>query len=467
MTVFTERPLCVAIIGAGPAGFFAAAAMLKSVRALGLKVRVDIFDRLPAPYGLVRYGVAPDHQKIKSVTKTFAQTAADPDVRFFGGVNLGSDVTLDELRARYDQIMLSVGAPSDMRLGIAGEDAQGSYSATEFVAWYNGHPDYAARTFNLSAKAAVVVGAGNVALDVARVLAKSTAELAKSDIATHALRALEGSAVEDVYIIARRGPAQAKFTNVELKEFGELEVAAPVVRAEDFEIDPQSQAEMDADKTTRRNVEIMQGFASVDPAGRPRRVHFLFMTSPVEVLSEGGQVTGVKMVKNALRPNKDGVMQAVATDETWTLPAGLVLRSIGYKGVPVPGVPFHARWGTVLNEAGRVVDEGGQRVAGLYVAGWAKRGPSGVIGTNKSDAAETARCMVEDIDAITPISAELAADDAIPALLRGRGVRAISFDQWRAIEAEEDRRGAAEGRPRVKFTSAAEMLDFLDANAAG
>lgn len=460
-TQITDRPLCVAIVGAGPAGFFAAASLLKGVRALGMQVRVDIFDRLPAPYGLVRYGVAPDHQKIKSVTKTFAQTAADPDVRFFGGVELGTHLSLADLQARYDQVLLTVGAPSDMRLNIPGEDADGSCSATEFVAWYNGHPDYTARRFNLSAKAAVVIGAGNVALDVARVLAKSVDELSVSDIADHALDALRASAIEDVYIIARRGPAQAKFTNVELKEFGELAIAAPVVRAEDLVIDPQSQAEMDADKTTRRNVELLQGFGQADAANKPRRVHFLFMTSPVEVLTEGGAVVGVKLVKNALRPGKDGALQAVATDETWTLPAGLVLRSIGYKGVPVPDVPFHARWGTVLNDEGRVTDDAGARVPGLYVAGWAKRGPSGVIGTNKSDAAETARHMLDDIPALSPIAPDMASPDATPALLRAKGVPFINFDQWRALEAEEDRRGKASGRPRVKFTSAADMLTFL------
>jgi ferredoxin--NADP+ reductase len=353
-----------------------------------------------------------------------------------------------------------------MRLGIPGEDAAGSYSATEFVAWYNGHPDYADRQFNLSAKAAVVVGAGNVALDVARVLAKSVEELSVSDIADHALAALQGSAVEDIYIIARRGPAQAKFTNVELKEFGELAVAAPVVRAQDLVVDPQSQAEMDADKTVRRNVEILQGFASADAGSKARRVHFLFMTSPVEVLTEAGQVTGVKLVKNALRPGKDGALQAVATDETWTLPAGLMLRSIGYKGVPVPGVPFHARWGTVLNQEGRVVGEDGARVPGLYVAGWAKRGPSGVIGTNKADAAETARCMLDDIPSLAPIAPDMADADATPALLRAKGVEAIDFDQWRALEAEEDRRGKAKGRPRVKFTSAAQMRAFLKGDGA-
>lgn len=464
---FSERALCVAIVGAGPAGFFAAASLLKSVRDAGLKIRIDIFDRLPAPYGLVRYGVAPDHQKIKAVTKTFAQTANDPDVRFFGNVGLGRDISLDEMRAHYDQIMFSVGAPSDMRLGIAGEDFVGSHSATDFVAWYNGHPDYAEHTFPLSAvsglshPAAVVIGAGNVALDVARVLAKSTDELSASDIATHALDALKHSDIRDIYIVARRGPAQAKFTNVELKEFGELEVAAPIIRAEDFVIDAQSQSEMDADKTIRRNVEILQSFASVDAAGRARRVHFLFMTSPVEILGEGGRVTGVRFVKNALQPGKDGTLQAVATQETWTLNAGLVLRSIGYKGVPLEGVPFHARWGTILNDKGRVIDANNARVSGQYVAGWAKRGPSGVIGTNKSDAAETARCMVEDLSDLSPIDSEKADANAIPALFKSRGVQAVSFADWSKLEAEENRLGKLENRPRVKFVSTQKMLDFV------
>lgn len=452
----TDNPLRVAIVGAGPAGFFAAGALLKQK---DVDVRVDIFDRLPAPFGLVRYGVAPDHAKIKSVRKVYTRTADDERVRFFGNVEFGSDVTRQELLARYDQVLYTVGAQSDRRLGIDGEDFEGSYSATEFVAWYNGHPDFAERSFDLSHTGAVVVGAGNVAMDVARILAKSVEELDVTDIAVHAVDALRDSQITDIYILSRRGPAQAKFTNPEIKEFGKIENAFPVVRAQDLELDDASAASLEGNRTATRNVDILRSFVELeDTEGRPRRVHFLFNTSPVEILGDEGQVTGVKVVRNELRPTESGYIQSYPTEEFDTLSAGLVLRSVGYRGVPLPDVPFADRRGTIPHADGRVLDaEGGEPLGREYVAGWIKRGPSGVIGTNKSCANESVQTMLADLSELSPVEDRDPA--SIEALLESRDVRYVSFDAWKRIDAEELAAGEARGRARVKFVT---VDDFLE-----
>jgi len=449
-----DRPLRVAIVGAGPSGFFAAASLLKQK---DVAVRVDMFDRLPAPYGLVRYGVAPDHPKIKSVEKGYARTAQDERFRFFGNVTFGSDVTHDELKAHYDQVLYTVGAQSDRRLGIPGEDLQGSTSATEFVAWYNGHPDYCDYSFDLSAKAAVVVGAGNVAMDVARILAKSVDELSSTDIAQHALDALADSQIEDIYVLSRRGPAQAKFTNPEIREFGEIQNARPIVHARDMELDDASAASLEGNRTGTRNVDILNGFVTEDFGDRKRRVHFLFNTSPTEVLGDG-KVEAVKIVRNELRPTESGYIQSYATDETDVLEAGLVLRSVGYRGVALPDVPFDERRGTIPHTDGRVLTESdGEVVEREYVSGWIKRGPSGVIGTNKKCAVETVNSMLADVPNLP--ETERPQDDAITALLQERGVEFVTFEHWEAIDQHERAAGEDKGRPRVKLVRVEEFLE--------
>ena len=442
-------PLRVAVIGAGPSGLFAADALLKARE----DVRVDVLDRLPTPFGLVRYGVAPDHARIKSVTKAFERTCRDPRVRFFGNVDFGNDLTVSDLAKHAHAVVLAVGASSDRSLGIPGEDLEASMSATEFVAWYNGHPDFAELTPPLDARRVAVVGMGNVAVDVTRILAKSVSELEDTDIADHALEALARSRVEDIYMLGRRGPAQAKWTTKELRELGELANADIVVDPSELELDPASAAQAEDDAPTKKNLEVLQGFAAQTPAGKPRRVHLRFFVSPVEVQGEG-RVAALTLARNRLEDRGGGYLAAVDTGERERLEADWLLRSVGYRGVPLPGLPFEARRGIVPNEAGRVLREDGDVVPGVYVAGWIKRGPSGVIGTNKADALETVRSLLED-DLPTP---EDASDAALPDLLRARGVRAVDWEGWSALDRAETEAGAPHGRPRVKVTRLDEML---------
>src|SRR5262245_17652627 len=346
----TDRPLRVAIIGAGPTGFYAADHLLKQK---GRVVEVDVFDRVPTPYGLVRAGVAPDHQKIKAVTVAFDKVAAHPRFRFFGGVELGRDLTTDDLRRHYHQIIYTTGAQTDRRMGIPGEDLAGSHPATEFVAWYNGHPDYRDLHFDLSQERAAVVGVGNVAVDVARILSRSPEELATTDIADHALEALRKCRVREVYLLGRRGPAQAAFTNPEVKELGELADADVTAVSEEVELDALSRAalERNPDRATRKKVEILKEYAHRPPSGKSRRLVLRFLVSPVEVVgTAAGEVAGLRLVRNELVATPTGTLQARATDHHEELSVGLVFRSVGYRGVPVPGVPFNENWGVILNE---------------------------------------------------------------------------------------------------------------------
>jgi ferredoxin--NADP+ reductase len=454
-----ERPLRVAIIGAGPSGFYAAGALLQNKEVVA---EVDMFDRLPAPHGLVRYGVAPDHPKIKSVSKLYDRTAASERFRFFGNVNFGTDITLDEMHRHYDQIIFATGAQTDRHLNIPGEDLQGSLSATEFVAWYNSHPDYVSLDVDLSVESAVVVGVGNVAMDVARILAKSADELAETDIADHALEKLTESNIKDIYVIARRGPAQAKFTPPEIKEFGELEIAEPVVHPEELQLDAASAAAIEGDSTAQRNMAQLEEFAERESADKPRRVHFLFLRSPVELIGEDGKVVAVRIEKNRLEPTESDYINAVGTGEFDILPAGLVLRAVGYRGVPLPGVPYNERRGIIPNTEGRVMDpESGEHVDGLYVVGWAKRGPTGVIGTNKPDATETVDCMVADLDAVQP--APEPDPECVNRLLEAREVRYVSMEDWQVVDASEIADGKTRNKPRVKVTTVAAMLDIIEA----
>lgn len=455
MQVGTElRPLRVAIIGSGPAAFFAAEGLL---RAPGARVEVDMYERLPFPFGLVRYGVAPDHQKIKAVTERFSETAARPGFRFFGGVEFGTDVTLDDLEAHYHQVLFATGAQTDRRLGIPGEDLPGSIAATDFVAWYNGHPDHADDEYDLSCERAVVVGVGNVALDVARILSLSKEELWRSDAPRHVVNALADSKIREVVVLGRRGPAQASFSLPELKELGELQSAGVVVRACEAAVDPETAADLasGADSAARKRVGLLRAYAEPAP-NRERQIALRFLCSPLALLPGGsGRVGAVRVGHNRLERAESGSLAAVPTGEEEIIEAGLVLRSVGYRGVALPGVPFDERAGVIPSRTGRVLmSAGGEPVRGLYATGWIKRGPTGVIGTNKPDAMETVRAMLADVDGAGMLAPCYPSGRAALAMVLARQPDAVSFEEWRVLDEAERAAGASTGRPREKFTSA-------------
>ncbi len=452
-----ESPLRVAIVGAGPAGFYAAEQLFKNP---DRSVLVDIFDRLPTPYGLVRAGVAPDHEKIRNVTRKFDATAQNPGFRFFGNVDIGSHVSVEDLRDHYHMVVFTTGAQVDRRLGIEGEDLPNCHSATEFVAWYNGHPDYADLQFDLSQESVAVIGVGNVAVDVARILCRTPEELATTDIADYALDALRKSSVREVFMLGRRGPAQAAFTNPEIKELGELEAATPVVRADELVLDPLTRATLEAnpDRLTTKKLEILQSLAT-EQDDRPKKLHIRFLVSPTRFTAgDGGRLAAIELVRNVLVEGRGGRLSASPTDETELLPAGLAFKSVGYRGVPVPGVPFNDSWGVISNEKGRVVDADGNIVPGVYAAGWIKRGATGVIGTNKACATETVVSMLEDLDSGSV--REPGADaDSIEQLVRSNQPNVFTYEDWKRLDKLESERGQAQGRPRVKFTTREEMVE--------
>ncbi len=457
MLAIEVQPLRVAIIGAGPAAFYAADALLKQANRA---IEVDMFDRLPTPFGLVRGGVAPDHQKIKNVCRVFHKTAMQQGFRFYGNVEFGTDVTRDDLRRHYHMIVYATGAQTDRSMGIPGEDLAGSHSATEFVAWYNGHPDFRHLTFDLSAEQVAIIGVGNVAVDVARILCRTPEELAQTDIADYALDALRRSRVREVYMLGRRGPAQAAFTPPEVKELGEMEDADCLVTQEDVELDPESAADLEsADRNTVRNVEIMQEFSKNRPSGKSRQLHIRFLVSPVEILGDSeGRVMGLRVVRNELYRDERGRLRPRPTGQHEELPAQLVFRSVGYEGVPLPDVPFDENWSVILNESGRVLDpKTRHHVTGEYVAGWIKRGPTGVIGTNKADAVETVEAMMQDLQAGLVLEPAEPSAQAIERLIRERQPRFFTYEDWCRLDQMEIQRGEALGRPRVKFTSIDEM----------
>jgi ferredoxin/flavodoxin---NADP+ reductase len=425
--------LRVAIVGSGPAGFYAAGSLLGA----DVPVEVDMFERLPTPWGLVRLGVAPDHPKIKSVSRAFEKISAQPGFRFFGNVEVGRDVSHEELCSHYDAVVYAVGAQSDRRMGIPGEDLPGSWPATEFVAWYNGHPDFQELEFDLSVERAVVIGNGNVAVDVARMLALTAEELAPTDTTDAAIDAIAGSGIKEIVMVGRRGPAQAAFTTPELQELGELAGADVVVDAAELEgAEPK-------DTNAERNLEVLREFAAREPSGKPKRLVLRFFRSPV-ALDGDGRVESVDLVRNTL----DAELRAVPTDEHETLPAGIVFRSVGYRGVELPGVPFDERTGTVPNDRGRVE-------TGVYVTGWIKRGPSGVIGTNKKDASETVECLLEDL---RDGQRKDRPADEIEALLAERGTRFVLYPGWVSIDELERAAGEKLGRPRVKLVTWDDLL---------
>jgi ferredoxin--NADP+ reductase len=462
----SENPLRVAIVGAGPSGFYAAEHILKDE---ATHAQVDLFDRLPTPFGLVRGGVAPDHPKIKSVIRVYEKTAAREGFRFFGNVKVGHDVEVGDLERLYHAIVFTVGCETDRRLGIPGEELPGSHAATAFVGWYNAHPDYADEEFDLSCERAVVIGNGNVAMDVARMLALTEHELRQTDTADHAIEMLVQSQVREIVVLGRRGPAQAAFTNPEIKELGEMENADPIVEEAEVELDPASRAYLEsdeADKTTRVNVEILREFAAREPAGKGKRIVLRFLRSPVEIRGDR-RVEGIVIGRNEL-VEEGGALRPRDTGDREELDCGLVLRSVGYLGIPIEGVPFDEKRGLILNEGGRVLDshDAGHRV-GHYTAGWIKRGPSGVIGTNKKCAQETVDHLLVDAREGRLLEPESPDPAAVEELLGERGVRFVSFEDWQAIDQAEVGRGEPHGRPRVKFVRVEEMLEALGERVSG
>jgi len=446
----------VAIIGSGPAGFYAAEALLKRTDA---KIDVDLFDRLPTPYGLVRGGVAPDHQKIKAVTRVFAATAARPTFRFLGNVQLGRDVTVEELRRHYHQIVYATGNEGDRRLGIPGEGITRCTPAAVFVGWYNGHPDYRNARIDLSVEKVAVVGNGNVALDVARILLRTRAELERTDIAAHALEALRESRVREVFVLGRRGPAQAAFTPGELEELGEMEDAQPVV-------DP-GQLTGDAvvgEASRKGNLELLRSYAARPVREDGRKLHLRFLVSPTEVLGDSmGGVSGIVLEKNRLEARPDGSVAARGTGAFEVLDVGMVLPAVGFAADPIPGVPHDDRARIVANRDGRVVDASGAVVPNEYVVGWARSGPQGLIGEHKRASAQVVEHMVADGAGLD--GRELPPREAIDAIIRQRGVKLVSFADWKQLDDVEVARGARRGAPRDKIVDVGAMLEILGPGA--
>ncbi len=453
-----DAPLRVAVIGSGPAGFYAVQSLFQQE---GLSVRVDMYDRLPMPFGLVRSGVAPDHPKIKSVAALYEKLAALPGFRFFGNVEYGRDITLDDLAERYHQVVFASGAQADRALQIPGEDLEGVHSARHFVAWYNGDPDYAHQHFDFTAKSAVVVGVGNVAADVARVLCRVPENLELTDIADHALEALRQSSIRTVYVLGRRGPVQSSFSPPEIKELGELADAEASIPAADLDLDPESAADLaDAPRQVKQKYEALLTLRDRKEPEKHRKLILRFLVSPVEILGdEQGRVRGVKIVRNELYRDEFGEVRPRPTGEFDTLEAGLVFRSVGYRGVSLPRLPFDRGRGTVPNDHGRVTQEhDGKPFTGVYVSGWIKRGPTGLIGANKGCAKETVERMMEDVSARVTFHPRHPEPEAIERLLAERHVPYVTYEDWRRIDAYEIQSGKPHGRPRVKLTDLDEIL---------
>jgi ferredoxin--NADP+ reductase len=447
----------VAIVGAGPAGAFAASSLL---RARG-DVDIDMLERLPTPWGLLRGGVAPDHQEIKRLEDAFDRQTLRRGCRFLGNVEVGVDVSHSELMRHYTAVIYATGAQTDKSLGIPGEDLPGSWAATEFVAWYNAHPDFRDLEFDLSAERAVVIGNGNVAADVTRMLTLSPGELERTDVADHALEALRRSRIEEVIVIGRRGPAQVAFTSAELRELGRLDGVDVRVDPDDVELDPVSRRWLaeEGTFTARKNVELLREFAARPAsADARRRIELRFLGSPVEIRGSGG-VEAVDVRRNQIVRTDDGALRARALDEpVQTIECGLVLRSVGYRAVPLPDVPFDERHFVLPNERGRVRAADGEPLPGVYAVGWIKRGPTGILGTNKRDAEETVSCLVADLGAEALPEPQDPGRDQIDALLAERNSDVVTVEGWRAIDGHELERGRGELRPRVKLASRDELL---------
>jgi ferredoxin--NADP+ reductase len=451
-----DRPVRVAIVGSGPSGFYAAESLFHRT---GFLAEVDMFDRLPTPFGLVRGGVAPDHQKIKAVISVYEKVASTPGFRFFGNVKLGQDIQADELAKEYDAVVYAVGNESDRSLGIPGEELAGSHSATAFVGWYNGHPDWHDQEFDLSVESVAVIGIGNVAMDVTRVLARDPDELAPTDIADYALRALRKSRVRTIWLLGRRGPAQAAYSPSEIREIGELSSADLVVRPEEVVLDELSKKTL-VEANDKKNVDYVAEHAKLGEGSKERKIRLRFLTSPVEILGEGGRMTALKIEKNALVADAKGNPSAKGTGQFETIQAGMILRSVGYRGIPIPEVPFDAKSGRIPNKDGRVLGADGAPLLGQYVVGWAKRGPTGLIGTNRPDSVATVDALVSD--AASRNAAPAAPRERIVELLKGRNCRVVSFEDWKKLDKLEVSKGKSDGKIREKFTTVPEMLSALD-----
>ncbi len=449
-----ERPLRVAIVGSGPSGFYAAEPLLSS----SVNVQVDMFDRLPAPYGLVRYGVAPDHPKIKNVIKIYEKIAAHPNFSFMGNVCVGDDISVHELRKYYDAIVIATGAETDRKLGINGENLLNCYTATEFVAWYNGHPDFQNRHFDLNHEVAVIVGQGNVAMDVARILSKTVDELKETDITRHALEILSQSRIKEVHMFGRRGPAQAAFTPVEIREFAELADCDPVIDLQELQLNEASQAELadPANAPKKKNYEILQELAKIGDRGKKRKFFLHFYRSPLEILG-AGKVERVNFEKNRL-VGDPGKQKSIGTGVREEFKCGIFFRSVGYRGIPLKGLPFHDQAGVIPNIGGRVSDAE-HIFMGLYAVGWIKRGPTGIIGTNKPDSEETIKNLLEDVDKLLPC--QIPDTNVLLEYLREKEIKVISFTDWKKIDAAELERGKKYGKPREKYITVEGMLTAL------
>jgi len=453
----TSDPFRIAIVGSGPSGFYATEALFKS----GLHIQVDMYERLPVPYGLVRSGVAPDHPKLKQVIQVYAGIAETPGFRFFGNVTIGRDISVQILQSVYDATIYTCGAESDRRLGIPGEDLPGSHTATEFVGWYNGHPDYRDRVFDLSHETAVIFGQGNVAADVSRILAKTRDELKNTDIAAHALEVLANSRIRNIHVVGRRGPVQAKFTSKELKEFGELEQAVPIVDPAELQLNPASDIEL-ADKNntgTRKVYELFSEFAGGNNnAPGKRRVYFSFLKGPVE-FTGNGRVEKVRLERNVL--GGDAFQQsAQGAAEFIEIDTGIVFRSIGYRGKPVVGLPFDEKRGLIPNRDGRILD-GATVLPYQYVAGWIKRGPTGIIGTNRADSVATVASLLSDLQQSGTTRTVNSKSDPLQ-LLSAAGIRIVTYQDWQKIDQLEISRGLSVDKPREKFTRVNEILQLLE-----
>ncbi len=451
------RPLRIAVVGSGPSGFYAAEHLHRQD---DLVVQVDMFDRLPTPFGLVRGGVAPDHQNIKAVTRVYDKIAEHPEFRFYGNIEFGRELTHEDLRAYYHAVIYAVGARTDKRLGIPREYLPGSHSASEFVGWYNAHPDFRSLSFDFSGTSAIVVGNGNVAMDLARILLVPVDELRRTDIAEHALRALANSNIREVTILGRRGPAEAAFTTKELRELGHLPDCDVIVDPADldFEVDPDAEYT----KTTQANLDVLREYAERPSTGARRRVILRFLRSPVEIVGDD-RVRGVAVAENELYRSDDGAVRARMTDRSDVLDADLVFRAIGYQGMPLMGIPFDAARGIIPNDHGRVIDPtSGAPVPAEYVVGWIKRGPRGIIGTNKPDSQETVESLLEDLRSGSFDDHSVPDRAVLERLLGERRRDFVSYDDWQMIDMLEQERGREAGeRPRVKFSRIEEMLSAL------
>jgi ferredoxin--NADP+ reductase len=447
----------VAIVGSGPAAFYSAMELLRHDDPM---VSVDMLERLPTPYGLVRGGVAPDHEKIKSVTKIFERAAGHPRFRFFGNVEFGKDIQRLELLEHYHAVIYAFGSRTDRHLNIIGETLPGSHAATEFVGWYNGHPDYRHHQFDLTSKRVAIIGMGNVAIDCARILCQDPENLAKTDIAQHALEALRQSEVEEVFLIGRRGPVQAAFTPAEVRELLHLPKVDAVMRASDLELDDYSKEELSkASRNTKLNMEILQQIHDQGDRGNPRKLHLCFLISPTKI--EGSEkVEGLELVHNEI-VKEGGVLRAKATDEVMHLNVDMVFRSIGYMGEAIPGLPFDDRRGTLPNDQGQLLDGvDGKLLNQEYTAGWIKRGPSGVIGTNKQDATETVSRLKKNWQTSPTPQPKLVQHDLLD-LLKKKKIQFVSFEDWKKLDKFEIEQGQQNGKSRHKICEVQEMLDLI------